>query len=270
MIMDQNTPKALKVYGIPRGGAVLAGILEAKFGCVAMDDPNKADVIVDDIVDSGATKDRYEKTFKKPVWALIQKEAKTDWFVFPWEGSDPLKDIEDSVIRQLQFIGEDPTREGLKETPARALKALLEMTSGYADDPAKILSKTFNEPCDEMVLVRDIPFWSLCEHHMLPFHGTATVAYIPDGKIVGLSKIPRTVNAFARRLQVQERLTHQVAEAMNQALKPKGVGVLIKASHLCMAIRGIKSGGEMVTSCLLGAMKEDSKAREEFLALGRK
>lgn len=268
--MDEGAPQALKVYGIPRGGAVLAGILEATRGCVAVDDPNKADVIVDDIIDSGATQARYEETFKKPVWALMKKGSAHGWIVFPWEGNDPLKDIEDTVIRQLQFLGEDPNREGLKETPARAMKALLEMTSGYQQDPKKILSKVFVEPCDEMVVVRDIPFWSLCEHHLLPFHGTATVAYVPSGKIVGLSKIPRTIQAFARRLQVQERLTQQIAQAMNEALEPKGVGVLVKASHLCMAIRGIRSEGEMVTSCLLGAMKDDPKAREEFLALGRK
>jgi GTP cyclohydrolase I len=226
-----------------------------------------AEIIIDDIIDSGETRRRYAR-FEKPFFALVDKtgdDKNIGWVKFPWEQVDPLKDNEDTVIRQLELIGEDPKREGLVETPRRYLKAMKELTAGYVEDPSKILSKCFNEPYDEMVIVRDIAFWSLCEHHLLPFHGSATVAYVPKGKVVGLSKIPRLVQAFARRLQVQERLTQQIAKAMEEHLNPEGVGVVIRGTHTCMAMRGVKSEGSMVTSCLLGCFREDPRARAEFM-----
>lgn len=249
-------------WGVPRGGAVIAGLLGG-----AVDRMEDADLIVDDIIDSGRTRDRYVKT-GKPFWALVDKtgaDKNLGWVRFPWEGTDETRDIEDSVVRQLEMIGEDPKREGLKDTPTRYLKALKELTHGYGEDPSKLLAKVFDEPYDEMVVVKEIGFWSLCEHHLLPFHGSATVAYVPNGRVVGLSKIPRLVNAFARRLQVQERLTHQIAHAMQEHLNPLGVGVIIRATHTCMAMRGVKSDGSMVTSCLLGCFRDDPRARQEFL-----
>jgi GTP cyclohydrolase I len=253
------------VYGVPRGGAVVAGLLGR-----AVDRWEDADVIVDDIVDSGAIRARWLARGKR-FWALVDKPAEGltgVWVRFPWEDPDPLTDLADTVTRQLEWLGEDPRREGLRETPARVLRALWEMTEGYRQDPQAALEVTFTEPCDQMVLVRAIPFASLCEHHVLPFIGTATVGYLPKGnRVVGLSKIPRLVHAFAKRLQTQERLTSQVAEAFMTALQPLGVGVLIEAQHSCMQLRGVRSAGAMLTSCLLGVMRD--KGRAEFLRLAR-
>ncbi len=175
-------------------------------------------------------------------------------------------EAEQAAKTLLKFIGEDPEREGLKKTPERIIRSLAELTSGYKQNPTEILSTTFSDACDEMIIVRDIRFWSLCEHHMLPFHGTATVGYLPKDRIVGLSKIGRLVHCFARRLQVQERLTQDIANALMNNLKPYGVGVIVKASHLCMEMRGVRTPGEMVTSCLLGAFREVG-TRNEFLSM---
>lgn len=175
-----------------------------------------------------------------------------------------MKSAQAAVTQLLSFVGEDPSREGLRRTPERVAKAYLEMTEGYQQDPKEILSTTFSEKCDEMVVVRNIPFWSLCEHHMLPFHGTATVGYLPKDKIVGLSKIGRVVHCFSRRLQVQEKLTQQIAHSIMDHLQPQGVGVIIKAVHQCMAMRGVKTPAEMLTSCLLGQFR-DPATRSEFL-----
>lgn len=154
-------------------------------------------------------------------------------------------------------------------TPPRFARAMIEMTSGYHQEPAAILARTFPVKCDEMVVVTGIRFWSLCEHHLLPFEGTAVVGYIPGKRIVGLSKLPRLVECFARRLQVQERLTQEIASAIQKHLKPRGVGVLVKARHTCMAMRGVRSDGKMVTSALLGAIRTEPSARAEFLELAR-
>jgi GTP cyclohydrolase I len=171
----------------------------------------------------------------------------------------------------IKFIGDDPERPGLLETPARVLDAWCEWSQGYRQDPASML-KVFEdgaELCgDEMVIVRNIEFYSHCEHHMAPFFGVAHVAYIPDKKIVGLSKLARVVDAFARRLQVQERLTNQVANLIDDQLMPKGVGVMITAKHFCMCSRGVnKQASDTVTSALRGAIREDAAARSEFLRL---
>ena len=170
----------------------------------------------------------------------------------------------------LVTIGENPAREGLKETPTRVAKAWAEWLSGYGQDPAEIL-KTFAdgaEQVDEMVLVRDIPVYSHCEHHFAPIIGVAHVAYIPNGSIVGLSKLPRLVDCFARRLQVQERMTNQIADALWRHLKPNGVGVVIKARHMCMESRGIRQPGSLtITSALRGCFKEEADCRAEFMQL---
>ncbi len=176
------------------------------------------------------------------------------------------RNAEEAVRQLIHFVGENPDREGLMKTPHRVAKAYREMTSGYAEDPQKILSTTFSDRCDEMVVVRQIRFWSLCEHHMLPFHGYATVGYLPKDKIVGLSKIGRLVHCFARRLQVQERLTLDIANSLMEHLHPLGVGVVVRATHLCMEMRGVKSPAEMVTSCMLGAFR-DGTTRSEFLSM---
>lgn len=172
-----------------------------------------------------------------------------------------------AVRHMLEFIGEDPDRDGLKETPSRVVRAWQELTSGYAEDPLQILSKTFDERSDEMVILNGIQFYSTCEHHMLPFMGTASVAYLPKNCVVGISKLARVVSCFARRLQVQERMTRQVAEAIDNALSPRGVAVVINAHHLCMGCRGARqSSTRLVTSCLLGTFKE-ATVRAELMRL---
>ncbi len=169
----------------------------------------------------------------------------------------------------LTAIGEDPAREGLLKTPTRVAKALAEMTSGYRKDVAEVLATCFeSDGYDEMVTLREVDFFSMCEHHMLPFYGTATVSYIPNGRVVGLSKLARLVDAYARRLQIQERMTKQIGEALQEHLQPRGWAVVIKARHLCMAARGVgKQRSEMVTSAVGGILKDDAKARDEFLRI---
>ena len=173
------------------------------------------------------------------------------------------------VRGMLHYIGEDPDREGLADTPRRVLKAWGEMTAGMFEDPIGVLGTVFHEQYDEMVIVTDLPFVSLCEHHVLPFTGTATIGYVPNGKVVGLSKLGRCLDVLSRRLQVQERLTVQVAAAINDALDPLGVGVVLEAQHSCMACRGVRKPGRMVTSALLGTMRDEAECRAEFLALAR-
>jgi len=178
-------------------------------------------------------------------------------------------DSKELVREILRRVGDDPDREGLQETPARIVRSWKEIYGGYAQRAEEVLVTQFQaEQYDEMVLLRDIEFFSTCEHHMLPFHGRAHVAYLPHEKIVGLSKLARLTDLYARRLQVQERLTYQIATALQRVLKPKGVAVMIEAKHLCMCSRGVgKKEGQMVTSCLLGAFKENLASRTEFLAL---
>jgi GTP cyclohydrolase I len=171
----------------------------------------------------------------------------------------------------LKRIGEDPTRDGLQETPKRMEKSMAFLTQGYQQSVASVLhGALFDVDYDEMVIVRDIEFYSLCEHHLLPFFGKAHIAYVPQGKVVGLSKLPRIVDVFARRLQVQERLTQQIAEAIEDAIQPQGVGVVIEAQHLCMMMRGVEKQSSLtVTSSLRGVFKTQLQTRSEFLALVR-
>jgi GTP cyclohydrolase I len=178
--------------------------------------------------------------------------------------------VEDAVRDILHWIGEDPNRDGLRETPARVARALREHFSGYAKDPAQILQKTFEEidGYDEMIVLRSIPFQSHCEHHIAPIIGRAWVAYVPNRRVVGISKLARVVDAFAKRLQIQERLTAQIANTIEQVLKPKGVGVVIKATHHCMTTRGInKQGADLVTSRMLGCFRGNPMTRQEFLSV---
>ena len=174
---------------------------------------------------------------------------------------------EKAVVTLLRFIGEDPSRDGLADTPSRVVKAWREMTAGYDEDPAEILSRTFEETSDEMIILRGISFYSTCEHHLLPFRGEAQVGYLP-GRVVGISKLARLVNCFARRLQIQERMTRQIAEAIETHLDAKGVGVVLRAHHLCMGCRGVKQEEtEMITSSMLGKLRRDPSTRSEFLRL---
>jgi len=181
---------------------------------------------------------------------------------------DPIEPLVESLLKEL---GEDPAREGLKRTPNRFAKSMRYLTKGYSQDPREILNDAlFDVTYDEMVIVKDIELYSLCEHHLLPFFGRAHVAYIPNGKVVGLSKIPRLVEMFARRLQVQERLTSEIASIMDEVLQPKGVGVVIESIHLCMMMRGVAQQNSFaITSSLRGEFEADSKTRSEFMELIR-
>jgi len=179
------------------------------------------------------------------------------------------KEFEKLIRRELELLGEDPNREGLLKTPQRVANSMTFLTEGYSSSAEEVVGKgIFKEEHDNMIMVRDIELYSLCEHHMLPFFGKAHVAYIPNGKIVGLSKIPRIVDVYARRLQVQERLTEQIADGLCRVVNPSGVGVVIEAFHLCMMMRGVqKQNSKTITSALRGAFREDSKTRDEFLRL---
>ncbi len=180
-------------------------------------------------------------------------------------------ELEDLVREMLIKLDEDPNREGLKKTPYRVARAFEFLTKGYKQDIEAVMNNAiFEERYSEMVLVKDIDFYSMCEHHLLPFFGKVHIAYIPDGKIVGLSKMPRIVEVFARRLQVQERMTQQIAETLYEYLSPRGVGVVIEAQHLCMMMRGVeKQNSVATTSAMLGEFREDVKTRDEFLNLIR-
>jgi len=185
------------------------------------------------------------------------------------EDADVTREFENLVRREIELIGEDPDREGLVRTPARVAKSLRFLTQGYDTSAEEVVGKgVFKEEHDNMIMVRDIELYSLCEHHLLPFFGKAHVAYIPNGKIVGLSKIPRIVDVYARRLQVQERLTEEIADGLCRVVNPSGVGVVIEAYHLCMMMRGVeKQNSKTITSALRGAFREDPKTRDEFLRL---
>ena len=263
------------LYGVPRGGIPAAYAVAAALRKVVtvdvVDDVAHADVVVDDLIDSGRTSQRY----MKPFYALFnkQREEGLGWLTFPWEvteGGDTSG--EDIVVRLLQYIGEDPEREGLKDTPQRVLKAWKEWAVGYDMDPGQVL-KTFEDGADgvdEMVVVHNIPVISKCEHHLADITGIAHVGYIPNGRIVGLSKLARLVDVFARRLQVQERMTNQIAESLHEHLNPIGIGVVIRASHACMSTRGVKvHGSTTTTSAMRGALRNDQSARAEFLSLCR-
>ena len=182
---------------------------------------------------------------------------------------DNFEKIESIILDLLKEIGEDPEREGLQKTPHRVAKSWTTFAKGYKQTPEEVVGDAvFNEQCDEVIAVKDIDFFSLCEHHLLPFKGVAHVGYLPEKKIIGLSKIPRIVDIYARRLQVQERLTQQVADALQDVLNPKGVAVVIEAEHLCMQMRGVeKKSSFMITSAVRGAFRENNKTREEFLSI---
>jgi len=244
-----------KYYGVPRGGQIIAGMLGN-----AVDTIEQADVIVDDLIDSGATLKQYKK-YNKPFAALIDKrqEYKGEWIVFPWENHNG--NVEDNVTRLLQYFGEDVTREGLQETPKRYVKFFKQ----FLTIPDWNFTTFSSEGYDEMIVQTNIPFYSLCEHHIAPFFGYGHIAYIPKDKIVGLSKLARTLDLFAHRLQNQERITTQVAEFLQDKLEAKGVAVSLSAKHMCMEMRGVKKHDTWTTTTkLIGAFKDSNEARLEF------
>jgi len=285
------------IFAITRGGVVPGFMLAKELGILdklvmvkpfdeGVFEPYRGMkvVIVDDIFDSGRTMQFFLKEASRcdihaTAFYIVDKVKKiregimtaNTWVVFPWETlqEDTIGGREQAVVALLRSVGEDPLREGLKDTPKRVAKMYDELCSGYEQDPETLLSTTFNnDACDEMVVLKDIPFSSLCEHHMLPFRGKVHFAYIPDHAIVGVSKIARLVECFARRLQIQERMTMEIGKAFEEVVEPKGVGVVVEAAHECMLIRGIKKEGSvMKTSYLGGAFKDEKATRDEFLTL---
>ena len=272
----------LRVYGIPRGGQIVAGLLQ-RYGIVACDLLHEASALVDDVRDSGATAERWTDSTGLSVYSLVEKPIDTPsgWVRFPWE-EESKAEAADHVTRLLETLGLDVTSGGLRDTPTRVVKLYEEMTAGRHQDIDDILSRTFETESDEIVVVRDLPYFSMCEHHLMPFFGTVTVGYLPDRAqrskrggpyaVLGLSKIARLVEAFTRRLQLQERMTFQIAAALHESphLRPRGVGVVVRGEHLCMKMRGVRSDGEMVTSALLGMFRDEPAVRAEWLSLTRR
>lgn len=259
-----------KVYGVPRGGiyAALAIKSAAAYLIDIVDTPEEADIIVDDIIDSGATRLAHEKYGKEFVVLHNKPIKENDWIVFPWEKAQGETGPEENIKRILQFIGEDPSREGLLETPSRVVKSYAHIFSGYNKEVKDVLKVFKEEASDEMIVLKDIEFYSTCEHHMQPFFGKAHIAYIPNDGVVGISKLARVLEIYARRLQIQERLTSQITTALMENLKPKGAACMIEAKHFCMVCRGVeKQNSIMITSSLKGIFKSDPAVRSEFLTL---
>jgi GTP cyclohydrolase I len=267
----------LRLYGVPRGGIFAAQLVHHELTKMVgqgvtvslQEDPICSDYIIDDIVDSGRTRDSLQ-SLEKPFFALYDKIEKrdTDWIVFPWERMSKESGPEENVARIIEYFGEDPKREGLKETPRRVVLAYEHLLGGYAKKVESIFKAFEDGTCDEMVISKNIEFYSMCEHHMLPFFGKAHIAYIPNGKIIGLSKLARILDIFSRRLQVQERLTTEITAALDEHLKPKGSACIIDAKHLCCMSRGVgKQHSSMMTSSLTGVFRESSIVRGELLSL---
>ncbi|MHC1623163.1 MAG: GTP cyclohydrolase I FolE [Candidatus Methanospirareceae archaeon] len=265
------------VYGVPTGGSFVSLALSGLWGCPCLDEleHTRGVLVVDDLVDSGKTLRPYLRA-GATVDALFRKTHSPDdlapdatqlgeeWVQFPWEQDSSPKD---AVTRLIEYIGDDPNREGLIETPDRVVRSYAELFSGYQQEPSELMKVFHDDSCDEMVVVKDIEFFSTCEHHMLPFFGRGHIAYIPNGKVLGVSKLVRLLDVYARRLQIQERICQQVTEALDKCLSPKGSACVLEAVHLCMSARGVgKQHSKLVTSSLTGEFR-NNKVRNEFLSL---
>lgn len=272
----QRHPSDIRIYGIPRGGifpAIMIAGIRNHIHTELVATPAAATVIIDDILDSGKTAETYREQYQCPVYVLVDKPKENlvgTWVTFPWEQMIQEDGPTDNVRRLIEYIGDDPNREGLKETPNRVIRSYAELFSGYKKDPKDVMKVFEDGACDELVLLKDIEFCSMCEHHMIPFTGKAHIAYIPNGKVIGLSKLARILEIFTRRLQIQERIGQQVTECLMEYLQPKGAACVIEAKHLCMTCRGVgKQHSVMVTSSLTGSFKEDPRSRNEFFSMIR-
>lgn len=276
-LTDRLSPTAVTLaYPVPRAGLFAGLALQAaaaKDGktVVLVDDPYRADIYVDDIVDSGNTRLRMYRLHGEKPFVALHTKVDEGWVHFPWDTAESSAGPEDNVRRLLQYIGDDTGREGLLETPQRVVRSYQELFGGYKIDPQTVFKVFDDGACDEMVVVKDAEFYSTCEHHMLPFFGKAHIAYIPNGRVVGVSKLVRLLEVYARRLQIQERLCEQVTSALDQYLKPKGSACVLEAKHLCMTGRGVgKQNSVMITSSLTGVFKDpSSQSRQEFLSMVR-
>jgi len=262
------------IYGIPRGGLWVALLLRERLrvrGLPAelVDYVDLDVVVVDDVVDSGSTINKYLGSARKILVLVNKQEEDLGWIQFPWE-VEVDQNPEENVRRLLQWLGEDVNRDGLKDTPRRVCKAWQEMLAGNKEDPAQYFSAVFDVGAtyDQLVVVKGIRFTSMCEHHIMPFVGEVDVGYLPSDKVYGVSKVVRLVQCYARRLQIQERMTSQIADAFMDYGKVKAVGVVVRAKHSCMGCRGVKQpDAEVVTSAIRGDMLTDNSLRQEFLRL---
>ena len=266
------------LYGIPRGGIHVAQALRSILKLPLVISPQEKTLIIDDVADSGYTLSRYDKndtavlhlkTTSKIIPTYFAEKLDC-WIVYPWERleEDKAEGLQDNIRRLLQYLGEDINREELKETPKRVQKAWEFWTSGYGKDSKSVMKVFKNPGIDQLIVVPKIDFYSHCEHHLAPFYGQIHIGYVPNGKVLGVSKFARLVEIYARRLQIQERLTQQIADDIMKYLDPQGVGVVIRGIHLCMISRGVeKQNTEMVTSAMLVFFRDKPELRAEFLAL---
>ncbi len=263
------------IYGIPKGGMLAAAFLKhAK----VTHNPDEATIFLDDIVDSGDTILKYCAKYIKPWYALFDKITDKDdellmkdtWIVFPWEKEHPAGEdtIQQNVMRVLQYIGEDVKREGLLDTPNRVAKMYSQIFRGYTQDPKDILTTFDVGTYDQIILLKDCELYSMCEHHMLPFFGKIHIAYIPNEKIVGISKLARLADIFSKRLQIQERIGEEITTCLMELLNAKGAACIIEANHMCMRMRGVeKQNSVMTTSSMKGIFMTDTSCRQELLQL---
>lgn len=287
--IQESGNKFTSVFGVPRGGIHVAQEIARRFRLPLVTEPELTSLVVDDIFETGNTLNKYSAFDTATLFLKKGKRAEglpiplyvgqeTDqWIVFPWEvkeGED--EGIQENVRRLIEYAGEDPNREGLLETPKRFEKAWKFWTSGYGKDP-KDIAKAFENPnsgedgtpeIDQLIVVPKIDYYSMCEHHLAPFYGQVHIGYLPNKKVLGLSKFARITDIFARRLQIQERLTQEIANAIMEIVDPLGVAVVVKGIHLCMRSRGVeKQNSEMVTSVMLGKFRQEADLRSEFLSL---
>lgn len=260
-------PKVGTIYGVPRGGTLVALELGHRLNLVPIENPEEGCIVVDDLIDSGATMARYASHhFVSLITKGEDGYQRGDWIEF-WYERPADQDIEDTVRRQLQYIGEDANRPGLKDTPRRVVKMWKEIYRGISTEPPKMT--IFPNRCDgvtyDQMIVDTGEYYSMCEHHALPFFGRYWFTYIPVDKVVGLSKIARIVDHFAARLQVQERLTTQIVDYLEKQLEPLGIGLVMTGKHLCRCMRGVKKDGQMLTSDMRGVLRNKPEARNEFL-----
>lgn len=272
------------VFPVPRGGYYFGIAVAALLGVpiVAEKEITEKTLIVDDVIDSGKTRMQFSENdfacihVKEDSPCVYNDQCTftvyttSEWIHYFWEGENSYSSIDDAVIRQLQYIGEDIQREGLLETPKRVVKSWDFLFRGYKENPENLITVFDAEGYDEIVLLKDIEMYSMCEHHLLPFIGKAHIAYIPNEKVIGVSKLARILDMYARRAQIQERIGNQVTEFLMENLQPKAAACIIEAQHLCMLMRGVqKQNSKMVTSSLKGAFYENIKAREELMSLLR-
>ena len=260
------------IYGVPKGGMIVTSLLRR---ATVTTDPSKATLILDDLIDSGRTRDYYLARYPSiPFEALFVKNPNsTEWLVFPWESQHPgnggeIDSVQSNITRLIEFLGEDPKREGLVDTPNRVINSWKEIYSGYSQSPEDYLTTFSTDGYDQIILSKDIEFYSMCEHHMLPFTGRAHIAYIPNERIIGISKLARLLEVYSRRLQIQERIGDQVTTALMHFLQPRGAACILEATHMCMQMRGVnKQQSTMVTSSMRGLFFDDPRSRSELMSL---